>query len=96
MKKCPILKKKCVQHDCEFYIHTVGVHPQTGANIDEWGCAIAYLPLLMIENAYRTRQVSAALDRNNNTFFNALPDHVQQRVAQKSPNLLTNGDEPNV
>jgi len=93
LKKCPLLNKKCIEHDCEWFIHLVGLHPQTGQPQDEWGCAIKWLPVLLVESAGMTRNVSAALDRNNNTFFNALPDHLQQRVVSKNSNILANGKQ---
>jgi hypothetical protein len=93
LKKCPLLNKKCIEHDCEWFTHLVGKNPQTAMPQDEWGCAVKWLPILLIEGANMTRQVSAALDRNNNTLFSALPDHVQARVQSHNPNLLTNGKE---
>jgi hypothetical protein len=95
MKKCPyrfnLKKQECIEHDCEFFTHLVGMNPQTGTPQDEWGCSLKWLPILMIEASNMTRQVSAALDRNNNTLFSALPEPAQQRVIQSIPNLLTNG-----
>lgn len=93
MKKCPLLKKKCIEHDCEWFTHLVGMSPQTGQPQDEWGCAVKWLPILLVENSNMSRQVAASIDRNNNTFFSALPDHIQQRVAASNPNLL-NGKHP--
>jgi hypothetical protein len=92
MKKCPLRfnlserKQECIKHDCELYTHLQGMNPQTGQPTDEWGCAMAWLPILLTENSSMTRQVKASLDRNNNTFFDALPDYVQQRISLKSHN----------
>jgi hypothetical protein len=80
MKKCPLIQKKCMEHDCHFYTHLVGMNPQSGQPTDEWGCAVAWLPLLLVENAEMSRKVAASVDRNNNTFFAALPLPLQQRV----------------
>lgn len=62
MAKCPLVKKPCLQHDCEWYIQLQGTHPQTGAAISEWGCAVAWLPVLLIENAKEARQTAAAVE----------------------------------
>lgn len=91
MKKCPLINKKCVEHSCEWFTHLTGMNPQTGKPEDEWGCAVKWLPILLIEGSNMTRQVSAALDRNNNTLFSALPNEAQQRIISSNPNLLTNG-----
>ena len=65
-KKCPLLKKKCIQHDCQWFIQLQGKHPNTGADIDEWGCAIAWMPILLIENAKEVRQGAAATESFRN------------------------------
>jgi hypothetical protein len=88
MKKCPLLNKKCIEHDCDWFVHLIGKNPQTGANQDEWGCSIKWLPILLVENAAVTKNVSIALDRNNNTLFSAFPKEVQQRIVSSNPNLI--------
>lgn len=63
MKKCPFIGKKCSAHDCAFYTHLVGMNPQTGQPTDEWKCAIAWLPVMLVENANMTRQATASTDK---------------------------------
>jgi hypothetical protein len=63
MKKCPLLCKKCIEHGCNFWTHLIGQNPQTGAQTDEWNCAISFLPMLLIENANQTRKVTAGIDK---------------------------------
>jgi hypothetical protein len=70
MKKiCPLTGDECMQHGCEFYTHLIGKDPQTGKDIDNFGCAIAFLPMLLVENAQQSRQTGAAVEsfRNNMT-----------------------------
>lgn len=70
MKKiCPLTGDECMEHGCEFYTHLIGKDPQTGKDIDNFGCAIAFLPLLLVENAQQQRQTGAAVEsfRNNMT-----------------------------
>ena len=43
-----------------------GSHPQTGAEIDEWGCTIAWTPMLLIENAKLQRETGAAVESFRN------------------------------
>jgi len=67
MKKiCPLTGDECMQHGCEFYTHLVGKDPQTGTDIDNFGCAIAFLPLLLVENAQQSRQTGAAVESFRN------------------------------
>lgn len=56
---------KCC-HACEWYDHIRGVNPQTGEQIDKWGCAIAFMPMLMIENSQQQRQTGAAVESFRN------------------------------
>jgi hypothetical protein len=64
--KCPLLNKKCIKHQCIWYNMLQGTHPQTGANVQEWGCSIAWLPLLMIEQSKQTIGVQAATESFRN------------------------------
>ena len=65
-KKCPLLNKKCIQHCCQWFTQLQGTSPQTGQPIDEWGCAIAWLPTLLIEGSKETRQTAAAIESFRN------------------------------
>lgn len=62
-KICPLMKGPCLEHGCHFYVHLTGLNPQTGLAQDEWNCAIAWLPMLLIENANETRKNSASVDK---------------------------------
>lgn len=65
---CPIHKQDMskVCHKCAWWTLLRGKHPQTFAEIDEWGCAVAWLPVLMIENAQQSRQTGAAVESFRN------------------------------
>lgn len=63
---CPLLKKTCIEHDCKFYVHVQGMHPQTGAPMDHWDCAVSWVPMLMVESARMTRCVAASVDSMRN------------------------------
>lgn len=51
---------------CAWFMQVRGRHPQTGQEIDEWGCAMTWMPILMIENAKETRQAGAATESMRN------------------------------
>ena len=64
--KCPLLNKKCIKHQCVWYNMLQGKHPQTGLDVQEWGCSIAWLPLLLVENSAKTAGVQAATESFRN------------------------------
>ena len=71
---CPLWRKdmsKCC-HVCEWWVHLRGKHPQGEEIIDQWGCAISWLPVLMVENSQQQRQTGAAVEsfRNEMVKFN--------------------------
>ena len=70
-KICPLLKKACVEHQCHFYIHLLGKNPQTDAAEDRWDCAVAFIPILLIENSQQQRQTGAAVESFRNEMVKA-------------------------
>lgn len=65
-KKCPLLGKACLEHGCEWYTNLRGHNPQTGQEMDSWGCAITALPILLVQNAHETRKGKAAIESFRN------------------------------
>jgi hypothetical protein len=67
-KNCPLYKldmsKVC--HKCAWWTKLRGKNPQSNEEVDEWGCAIAWLPMLMIEGAQMSRQTGAAVESFRN------------------------------
>jgi len=68
---CPLLKKDCIQNKCMWFIQVRGVDPNNGKEVDDWACAIAWLPVLMIENAGTQRQTGAAVESFRNEMVKA-------------------------
>ena len=60
-------------HKCMWHVKLVGQDPQTKEEMDQWGCAIAWQPLLMIENSRQQRSTASAVEslRNNVVQINA-------------------------
>ena len=60
-------------HKCMWHVKLVGQDPQTKEDMDQWGCAIAWQPLLMIENSRQQRSTASAVEslRNNVVQINA-------------------------
>lgn len=63
---CPLIKKDCVGIKCSWFVQMRGTNPNTGEPIDEWGCAVSWLPLLQVENSMQTRQAGAATESLRN------------------------------
>lgn len=69
---CPLIKKDCIGIQCSWFTQMRGTNPNTGEEVDEWGCAITWLPVLLVENAQQSRQTGAAVEsfRNEVTAIN--------------------------
>lgn len=65
-KFCPLIKKECKQLGCSWFTRVRGNDPQSGREIDEWGCAITWLPVLLIATANEARQGAAATESFRN------------------------------
>lgn len=63
---CPLIKKDCIGLQCSWFTQIRGTNPNTGEEIDEWGCAVAWVPLLVLENAQQSRQTGAAVESFRN------------------------------
>jgi hypothetical protein len=68
---CPLIKKDCVQLQCKWFIQVRGVNSNTGKEVDEWNCSIAFLPMLQIEVAKEARQGAAATESFRNEVVRA-------------------------
>ena len=53
-------------HRCMWYTAVRGTNPNTGEEVDEWNCAIAWGPILQIETSQTQRGVSTALESFRN------------------------------
>jgi len=88
---CPLLKKKCVEHDCKFYIQVMGKHPQTGQDVNNFDCAISWLPVLLIEGSQQTRHTGAAIESFRNEMVNIQSDFAEVAIDQESRRKLKEG-----
>ncbi len=55
-----------------------GTNPNSGEPVDEWGCSMAWMPMLMIENSQQQRQTGAAVESFRNEMVKN--NEVSQRV----------------
>jgi hypothetical protein len=75
---CPLVKEDCLQLKCSWFTQVRGKNPNTGKDVDEWACAIAWMPMLMIENSQQQRQTGAAVESFRNEKVKA--NEVGQKV----------------
>ena len=68
----------CRQLDCAWFMKIVGTNPNTGKEVEEWGCSMAWMPMLMIENSQQQRQTGAAVESFRNEMVKN--NEVGQRV----------------
>lgn len=91
---CPLLKKDCVQTQCSWFIQVRGTNPNTGKEVDEWGCSIAWLPHLLLENASQTRQAGAATESFRNEFVRGTQATINTMIAISNNNATETNQPP--
>ena len=76
---CPLNNfDPCKQFECAWFLKIDGVHPTTGEKLEDWGCAMAWLPIMLIENGKQQKVTSAAVESFRNEMVKN--NEVGQRV----------------
>ncbi len=90
---CPLKNfAPCEKMNCAWFIQLRGIHPQTGQEVDEWGCSMAMMPMLMIENSQQQRQTGAAVESFRNEMVKANESNLAL-LAQKQHTLSLQAKE---
>lgn len=89
-KYCPLIKKDCIGLQCSWFMLVRGKHPQTGEDVDEWNCAVTWLPVLLIENSQQQRQTGAAVESFRNEVVKAAENSQQLLAYDIQQRLLGN------
>jgi hypothetical protein len=94
------MRGDCVEKKCRFWTHLYGKDPQSDQTIDKFGCAIEFLPVLLVENAQMIRHAAASTDKVANQVFagnkileSARAD-AQRRIENINTNHQTSSDMP--
>lgn len=88
---CPLDSfNPCRQIKCAWFMKIAGNNPNTGKEIEEWGCAIAWLPILTIENSQQQRQTGAAVESFRNEMTKSVEMNNQVLLATAQKNLIVN------
>ena len=81
--KCEEIKDGAI-YRCAWYTKLAGTNPNTGEVMDEHGCAMSWIPMLLIENSMQQRSTSAAVESFRNETVNA--NQVTQQILLASSN----------
>jgi len=68
----------CRQLECAWFMKVAGSNPNTGKEVEEWGCSMAWLPIMVLENSQMQRQTGAAVESFRNEMVKN--NEVGQRV----------------
>ena len=85
---CP-LKSECESikdnkiHRCAWSVKIAGKNPNTGEEVNEWRCSLAWLPLLLIENTNKQISTASAVE----SFRNAV---VEENLKTTARTMLAN------
>jgi len=93
--QCPLNNfEPCKQLDCAWFMKIRGTNPNTGQDIDDWGCSVAWMPILLIENSQMSRQTGAAVEsfRNEMVKSNEVSQQILISAAQQALNQKILGD----
>ncbi len=64
---CPLHNfEPCKQLDCAWFTKLAGKNPQGEKEIEEWGCAITFMPILMVANTNSNVRTQAAVESFRN------------------------------
>jgi len=63
--ECETVKDNVIQR-CAWYTKLAGIDPNTGKELEDWGCAMSWLPTLLIEGAAQSRGTSVAVESFRN------------------------------
>ena len=76
---CPLNNfEPCLETKCAWYTQIRGTNPNTGEDVDHWGCCVTWLPMLLIENSQQQRQTGAAVESFRNEMVKS--NEVSQQV----------------
>lgn len=88
---CPLNNfEPCKQLECAWFIKMRGNNPNTGEDVDEWACSMAWLPILLIENSQQQRSTGAAVEsfRNEMVRSNEVNAMLLVEAARKGSSII--------
>jgi len=83
----------CKQLECAWFLKLTGTNPNNGDVLDEWGCSIAWLPIIMLENSQMQRQTGAAVESFRNEMVKANETTTKIMLDSVTNKLASLGDK---
>jgi hypothetical protein len=68
---------------CVWFMEIAGVNPTTGETIDDKGCAMVWLPVLLVENSRQQKSTAAAVESFRNEMVESNAMSQQLLIAKK-------------
>ena len=91
-KFCPLIGKDCIGLQCAWFTHIRGMDPQTGRDVDDWGCAVTWMPTLLIENSQKQRETGAAVESFRNETLNRISQTINMKTIDEPIKLEGDSD----
>lgn len=88
---CPLSNfEPCKMFECAWFVQMRGQDPNSGKEVDDYACAMAWMPMLLVENALHTRHTGAAVEsfRNEMVKANESSQALLKATAEASSNLI--------
>ena len=63
--ECETVENKVIKR-CAWYTKVAGLDPNTGKEVDDWACAMSWMPMLQVEMSSTNRGQTAALESFRN------------------------------
>jgi hypothetical protein len=89
---CPLIKKDCVGLTCAWYTRVQGIDNNTGNQVDNYECAISWLPMLLIENSGQQRSTGAAVESFRNEMVKS--NEQSQQLLLATAGIMQNEERP--
>jgi len=69
---CPLNNfEPCKQFDCAWFMQMKGENPQTGEPLDDYGCSMAWMPVILLENSKLQNETGSAIESFRNEMVKA-------------------------
>lgn len=94
---CPLMGGECIEDgsikdgelvSCRFWVYVHGKNPQTGEDVRNGDCAMAWTPMLLIENSKVNRETGAAVESFRNEMVKS--NEVNQQILLNATRVNTN------
>lgn len=91
---CPIIKDECMQLKCAWFTKVEGYNINTGKQIEEWNCAMTFIPMLLVENSGMERQTGAAVESFRNEMVKS--NEAAQKIFTNMISMASNRNNNNL